>query len=93
MTEVMAAADRRAYLQIMKLIDELKSEHERIDRVAGSLRTWVNRLLQGDAPVSDGRKFMRFFEIYAVNRHHRREEEVLFPTSGTSFRWRRTRPP
>ncbi len=79
MTEVMAAADRSAYLRIMKLIDELKSEHERIDRVAGSLRTWVNRLLQGDAPVAEGRKFTRFFEVYVGNRHHRLEEEVLFP--------------
>lgn len=63
----------------MKLIDELRAEHDLIDRVAASMRTWVNRLLQGDAPVADGRKYMKFFEVYAGVRHHGREEKVLFP--------------
>lgn len=80
MTVVMAAPNLRAYVRNMRLIDELKREHELIDRVAGSMRTWVNRLLQGDAPAVEGRKFMRFFEVYVGGRHHRREEEILFPT-------------
>jgi hemerythrin-like domain-containing protein len=85
MTEVMAAQDSRAYVQNMKLIDELKTEHDRIDRVAASMRTWVNRLLQSDAPAADGRKFMQFFEVYAGARHHVREEQILFPRVWTDL--------
>ncbi len=62
----------------MKLIDELRAEHELIDSVAASMRTWVNRLLQGEAPVADGRKYMKFFDLYS-GRHHAREEKILFP--------------
>jgi hemerythrin-like domain-containing protein len=80
MTEVMARLEPRAYGGIiMKLIDELRAEHDLIDKVAASMRTWVNRLLQGDAPVADGRKFMDFFSVYAGARHHGREEQILFP--------------
>jgi hemerythrin-like domain-containing protein len=63
----------------MKLINELKAEHDLIDKVAASMRTWVNRLLQHEAPVADGRKFMQFLDVYASGRHHAREEQILFP--------------
>src|SRR5512140_1674279 len=64
----------------MKLIEELQREHARIDRVVGALRTWADRAVAGEAPAEDGRKFMRFFTVYAGELHHEREETVLFPT-------------
>lgn len=59
----------------MHLLDELRAEHDLIDRVLGSLRTWV--LTPGVAP-GDGARFLRFFRRYAGDFHHAREEQVLF---------------
>ena len=62
----------------MKLIDELKAEHELIERVAGSLLTFVERRLSGETEASDGPRFLVFFRAYAGGFHHAREEHVLF---------------
>ena len=63
----------------MKIITELRREHDLIDRVAGAMRTWISRAARGDAPPDDGRNFVRFLEVYAGGLHHDREETVLFP--------------
>ena len=62
----------------MKLIDELSAEHDLIERVAGSLRTWARRGHAGGAEAADGRRFLHFFREYAGRFHHAREEDVLF---------------
>jgi hemerythrin-like domain-containing protein len=77
----------------MKLIEELEREHARIDRVVGSMRTWADRAVAGDAPAADGRKFMRFFEVYAGGLHHEREETVLFPTTWNDLGLKADTPP
>jgi hemerythrin-like domain-containing protein len=63
----------------VKLIDELRAEHELIERVLGSLRTWVRRRAGGEAPAADGRDFALFFRHFSGAYHHGREEEVLLP--------------
>jgi hemerythrin-like domain-containing protein len=63
----------------VKLIDELRAEHELIERVLGSLRTWVGRRANGEADPSDGRAFARFFREYSGAYHHGREEGILLP--------------
>src|SRR5512141_2183667 len=60
----------------MDLIDDLRGEHELIERVAASLRAFV-RHPGCNAP--EARDYVRFFERYAGAWHHEREEEVLFP--------------
>ncbi|ODS96743.1 MAG: hypothetical protein ABS56_12670 [Lautropia sp. SCN 69-89] len=62
----------------MKLIDTLQDEHVLIDRVLGSLRTYVGGLLDGTADPDDGRRFAAFFTEFAGHFHHAREERVLF---------------
>ncbi|HLA79087.1 MAG TPA: hemerythrin domain-containing protein [Vicinamibacteria bacterium] len=62
----------------MRLIHELRREHELIDAVVGSLGTFVERRLQGQAPAADGKRFLRFFRLFAGDFHHGREEDVLF---------------
>jgi hemerythrin-like domain-containing protein len=59
----------------MQLLDELRREHDLIERVLGSLRTYA---ALADAPLEDGRAFLAFLETYA-HWHHQREEGVLFP--------------
>jgi hemerythrin-like domain-containing protein len=63
----------------MQLLDDLRSEHDLIDQVLGSFRTWAGRLAAGEAPLSDRASFLDFFEVYAGAFHHEREEDVLFP--------------
>ena len=63
----------------MHLLDELTREHETIDRVLGSLRTWSDLLAKGDAPLADRDAFVRFFTSYAGSFHHDREELILIP--------------
>ena len=63
----------------MLLLEDLRREHVRIDAVLGSLRTWADRLVSGDAPLSDRDLFLNFFSVYAGTFHHEREEELLFP--------------
>jgi hemerythrin-like domain-containing protein len=63
----------------MRLIAELRAEHELIDAAVGALRAWDERRLAGAAPADDGARFVRFFRVYAAGFHHAREEDVLFP--------------
>ena len=63
----------------MRLLDDLRSEHELIDAVLGSLRTYVERRIEGQADPSDGARFVSFFRLWAGHYHHAREEGVLFP--------------
>jgi hemerythrin-like domain-containing protein len=61
----------------VKLIDELRAEHELIERVLGSLRTWVERRVTGEADPRDGEAFVRFFRDFSGSFHHGREEDTL----------------
>lgn len=63
----------------MQLLDDLRREHDRIDAVLGSLRTWADQLAAGDAPLADRDAFLTFFSVYAGTFHHEREEELLLP--------------
>ncbi|MFI5180107.1 MAG: hemerythrin domain-containing protein [Thermoanaerobaculia bacterium] len=63
----------------MRLIEDLRAEHEVIERVLGSLRTFVDRRACGEGAPADGALFVRFFRQFAGTWHHAREEEVLFP--------------
>lgn len=62
----------------MDLLDTLRGEHQLIERVVGSLRTWAEAFARGEAPADDGRAFLRFFRLYAGDFHHAREEDELF---------------
>jgi hemerythrin-like domain-containing protein len=66
----------------MRLIDELRAEHDRIDVTLGSLRTYIARRVRGEADRADAARFLTFFRLYADRFHHAREEQVLFPTLG-----------
>ncbi|MBI2391901.1 MAG: hemerythrin domain-containing protein [Deltaproteobacteria bacterium] len=63
----------------MKLIDELRAEHDIIDPMAGALRTYVARRVRGQADAADAPRFLAFFRLYADAFHHAREEGVLLP--------------
>jgi hemerythrin-like domain-containing protein len=63
----------------MKLIDDLAAEHELIERVAGSLLSYVAGRRVGTAAVADAARFFHFFRVYVGHYHHDREETVLFP--------------
>lgn len=63
----------------MKLIEDLRAEHELIDQVLGSLRTFVDARTRGDANAADGERFTAFFRLFAGDFHHAREEGTLFP--------------
>ncbi|CUW39630.1 conserved protein of unknown function [Magnetospirillum sp. XM-1] len=62
----------------MKLIDALQDEHVLIEQVLGSLRVYVDRLVDGAADPVDGRRFAAFFTEFAGHFHHDREEGVFF---------------
>lgn len=62
----------------MKLIDTLSEEHVLIDRVLGSLRAYVEALVDGTADPGDGRRFAAFFAEFVGRFHDEREEQVLF---------------
>ncbi len=62
----------------MKLIETFQEEHELIDQVLGSLRTYVDGLVDGTADPDDGRPFAAFFTEFAGRFHHEREEQVFF---------------
>lgn len=63
----------------MILIDELRAEHELIDRVLGSLRSYVKARRAGDGDARDAERFVAFFRLWAGHYHHAREDDVLFP--------------
>ncbi|HEY3401721.1 MAG TPA: hemerythrin domain-containing protein [Geothrix sp.] len=62
----------------MQLIEDLRTEHELIEQVLGSLRAFVMARLTGQGDPADGARFMAFFRRYAGDFHHHKEEEVLF---------------
>lgn len=62
----------------MKLIATLQDEHVLIDRMLGSFRAYVDRLVDGTADPEDGTRFAAFFTEFAGHFHHDREEGVLF---------------
>jgi hemerythrin-like domain-containing protein len=62
----------------MRLIEELRAEHDLIEQVVGSLRAFVAARLRGEGDPADGARFIRFFRLYAGDFHHAREEDTLF---------------
>lgn len=63
----------------MLLIDQLRAEHELIENVVGSFRTFAERCGRGETERGDGDGFLRFFRVFVGRYHHGREEEILFP--------------
>ena len=63
----------------MQLLDELRREHDLIDRLLGSLRTFAAKLGGSGAAVNDGIAILDCLQAYAGDWHHEREEGVLFP--------------
>jgi len=62
----------------MQLIEDLRQEHELIEQVVGSLRTFVTARLADQGDPMDGARFLAFFRRYAGDFHHDKEEAVLF---------------
>ena len=62
----------------MQLIEDLKAEHELIEQVLGSLRTFVTARLTGQGDPEDGARFLAFFHRFAGDFHHDKEEAILF---------------
>ena len=79
MTPVMALPRAIRDPALMKLLDELRTEHVRIERLVGSLRTFVDAFVAGGAPAGDGLEILRCLRVYAGGFHHDREELILFP--------------
>lgn len=63
----------------MKLLLDLRVEHDLIEKVIGSLQTFAAERACGAGDAGDGRAFLRFFRLYAGRYHHAREEDSLFP--------------
>lgn len=59
----------------MQFLDELRAEHETIERVALSLLTFARQPRHSEDIVA----FVHFFRTYAGGWHHEREEQLLFP--------------
>lgn len=71
MTSVMARPPRRRDDAAVQLLDELRREHDVIDRLLGALLA---------VPAgADALAMIEIFERYAGGWHHEREEGVLFP--------------
>lgn len=79
MTTVIPRLPLPRYHPSMKLLADLTAEHVLIERVAGSLRTFADRLQRGEAPIEDVAAFLDFFVNYADSFHHDREEDLLIP--------------
>ena len=62
----------------MRLIEELRQEHDLIERVAGSLRVYARALARREALPGDAARFLEFFRVFAGRFHHGREEDTLF---------------
>lgn len=61
----------------MQLLDELRAEHDLIERVSERFLSYAGGTA-GPSSADDGAAFMRFFRVYANHFHHAREEDVLF---------------
>lgn len=62
----------------MQLIEDLRTEHELIEQVLGSLRTFAEARAAGRGEPADGPRFVAFFRRFAGDFHHDKEEQVLF---------------
>jgi len=62
----------------VQLLDDLRREHDLIDRVLGSLRAFVTARLAGRGDPADGARYLAFFRDFAGTFHHDKEEAVLF---------------
>lgn len=67
----------------MKLIDDLRAEHDLIEQMAGALRTFAASRGRGEGTAADGEQFLRFFRLFAGDFHHAKEEDTLFPALQT----------
>jgi len=63
----------------MRLLEEFKTEHLLVDRVAGSLIRFAELATRGQTSAEDVADFVHFFRVFVSGYHHEREEEVLFP--------------
>lgn len=77
----------------MKLTDAFQDEHILIDQVLGSLRTYVDGLLDGTSDPQDGTRFATFFTEFAGRFHHEREEGVFLEALVTEAELPRARGP
>lgn len=68
------------HFAVMRLLEELRAEHDLIDRMLDCFRTAVNQLIRTQAGSQDLDRFIRFFRVFADQFHHAREEQVLFTT-------------
>lgn len=68
------------HVAVMQLLEELRAEHELIERVLESFRTAVSQCVNAEGSLQDLVRFIRFFRVYADQLHHSREEQVLFAT-------------
>ena len=62
----------------MKLLDELRAEHELIESVVGSMATFAEAHRRGEVHRDALDGYLRFFDLFAGHFHHGREERVLF---------------
>jgi len=69
----------------VSLAAELVCEHVLIERVAGSMSTYVTRRLANEAPAEDAARFFAFFRTYVDGYHHHREETTLFEALATAL--------
>lgn len=63
----------------MELLDSLRREHETIEAVASALVGFAKARSRSEGDPADLARFVRFFETFAGEFHHGREERVLFP--------------
>jgi len=75
---VIASRACTCHCAVMKLLKDLRAEHDLIDQMLDSFRTAVIQLSHGQARPKDLLRFITFFRVIADEFHHAREEEVLF---------------
>jgi hemerythrin-like domain-containing protein len=64
----------------MKSTDTLTEEHRQILRMLDVLAKMVDRTKEGlDISDEDAADLLRFFRMYSDQRHHAKEETILFP--------------
>ena len=63
----------------MQFIDDLRTDHDLIERVAGAFLTFSTSAASNPRAREDGARFVRFFTEFAGHYHHAREEDTLFP--------------
>lgn len=61
---------------VQQIVEVLEREHGRIDDVAGSLLAWSRDPRRDPAAIE---VYLRFLRRFVSARHHRLEEEILFP--------------